>query len=167
MPIREALIWTAVIVIPLFGLIYLIQRRAETNGPLFLGPATKTGRVLALLLGIGLAGAAVLAPIETRIELGFVAILLLAYAFGAGADLRRLQAAAARPSVSRPILVRLRNLLLGLAAIVIMSILFVALMGWILTNPVGQIILVILIMLGAILAIPLSLIILFRHLRNL
>jgi len=77
-----------------FFLLWLLDRRAKANGPLFSGPATPTMRILALLLGILFAGLFLVesTSLETiRPAFAILALALLGYSLGAGRPLRTLQ----------------------------------------------------------------------------
>ncbi len=121
--------------------------------------------MMALLLGLGLAGVAVAAE-AARIELGFVALLLLLYAFGLGDTLRSFQAAHANGPVRRTKPTRSWNgiiVLLGIAAVALALLVFVP---WMLTNSVGQILVIILVILGTGLAIMLPVFLFLKHLYD-
>jgi hypothetical protein len=164
MPLVTALGWTAAIIIPLLWLVFLIRYRATTRGSLFSGRITSFRRVLALFLGLVLAG---LVLITQSVELGFVALLLLLYGFGRSDTLRGIQPAPAYRVSSQTTLIELRNVAMALLTIALTTVAFLALIGWMLTNQGGQIVLVALVLLGSVAAITLSIVHVYNVIRKL
>jgi hypothetical protein len=166
MPLNQALFWTGVIITPLLWLVYFVRLKAATVGSLFSGRSTWHTRLLALLLGLLLAGIAIAAA-EARIELGFTALLLLLYAFGLGDALRGLQPSGGNLPGQRPIFDELLQVILALLGIALAVFALLALVGWMLTNPIGQLLFVGLVMLGVVLLPAFSIAWHFNHLGRL